>query len=347
MTPEIKFIIDTIFSKTEGQNIEFKEVNSKNPVNTILAYTEKYVTGFLNAAVEGDIYLGIQDSGKISGIIINRSDKDEILRTIPNKLRNTKPSVIQSCYQVNFYTVYDTESMEIENLYVVRIHVFKLEFEEEYFYKTSGGNTYLKKEASCMELPPEELAKELKNRHQKSLKRELEKINIQLDREPENKTLLRKKAEIYRFMGNVDMMNEIYEKLIDLNPKNSTTRVAYASAHKSIGDLDGALSILNDALKLDKNNSAVLKLKGSILLSSNNIEEALQSYHEALNNNPDDYTVITQIGIILRELCKYKESIYFFNYALSKYPGYRAAKYERQKTYYKMFLKRTKSNINQ
>lgn len=345
MTQQIKFIKEEIFHREEGKYVEFKKVESQKPVKKIVDHAEEYIIGFLNASVEGDIYLGINDSGEILGITLSRSQRDEIQKNIIDKLTNTDPVLPPSCYAVYIHFIYDAEYKQIEDLCIVQIHISKIE--EDYLYKTSqsihwlyittGGSTYLKKESSCIKLNNEQIAKEIKTRHQKHLRKELDNINNRLAKDPENIGILYRKADIARFMGDIEIIIETYQKLITLNPSSSKTRVAYASAYKNIGDLEGALSIINDALQVDKNNPDVLKAQGEILFISNRKNEALKSYQDALQANPDDYTILTQIGITFRDLGEYKESIKFFNYALLKSPSYRAAKYEKKKTYSKMF----------
>lgn len=345
MTQEIKFIKEETFHYQEGQYVEFKEIKSEKPVNKIVDHAEQYIIGFINALGEGDIYLGIDDGGKILGINLSRSLIDEMQKRITDKLTNVQPVLPPSCYTVYPHPVYDTEYKQINDLYIVQIHTSKIE--EDYLFRTSNGSHwlyqtggeshYLKKESSCIKLEGERLAQEIKFRHQRYLRKELEKINRNLEKDADNISLLKKKAEIAKFMGDIETMEETYEKLIILNPSNSKTRFAYASAQKSIGDLEGALSTIHDALQFDKNDFDLLKAQGEILFIANRTDEALKSYQDALKLNPDDYTTLTQIGITFRELGKYKESIKFFNYALLKSPNYRAAKYEKKKTYSKMF----------
>lgn len=345
MTQQIKFIQEKIFHKEEGKYVEFKSVESQKPVKKIVNHAEEYIIGFLNASVEGDIYLGINDSGNIRGITLSRSQRDEIQKNITDKLTNIDPVIPPSCYGVNIHFVHDAEGKQIEDLCIVQIQISKIE--EDYLYKTSEGihwlyetkegSNYLKKESSCLKLNNQQIEQEIKYRHQKYLKKELENINKQLLKCPKNIQLLIKKLEIAKFMNNIEVIDETYKELILLKPNSSKTRVAYASAYKSIGDLEGALSVINDAIQVNKPNSDILKAQGEILLISKRTDEALKSYQDALVFNPDDYTIMTQIGIIFRELGKYKESIIFFNYALLKSPSYRAAKYEKKKTYSKMF----------
>ncbi|MEH2012109.1 hypothetical protein [Nostoc sp.] len=112
----------------------------------------------------------------------------------------------------------------------------------------------------------QQIEKEIKYRHQKHLRKELETINNQLLKSPKSIQLLIKKVEIAKFMNDIELIDETYKELIFLKPDSSKTRVAYASAHKSIGDLEGALSVLNDALQVNKPNSDILKARGEILL---------------------------------------------------------------------------------
>ncbi|MEH2225745.1 RNA-binding domain-containing protein [Nostoc sp.] len=345
MTQQIKFIQEEIFHREEGKYVEFKKVESQKPVNKIVDHAEEYIIGFLNASVKGDIYLGINDSGEIKGITLSRSDRDKIQKNITDKLTNIDPVIPLSCYSVDIHFVHDAEYKQIEDLCIVQIQVSQIE--EDYLYKTSegihwlyeteGGSNYLKKASSCIKLNNQQIEKEIKYRHQKHLRKELETIDNQLFKSPNNIQLLIKKAEIAKFMNDIELIDETYKKLILLKPNSSKTRVAYASAHKSIGDLECALSVLNDAVEFNKNNSDILKARGEILFISKRTDEALKSYQDALQLNPNDYTILTQIGITFRELGKYKESIEFFNYALLKSLSYRAAKYEKKKTYYKMF----------
>jgi hypothetical protein len=86
MSQHIRFVKGETFEKEEGRNIEFKREidSSKNIVDGIVAYAEEYVIGFLNAVIEGELYLGIDDSGIIVGINLNRNDRDNLSQKISN-----------------------------------------------------------------------------------------------------------------------------------------------------------------------------------------------------------------------------------------------------------------------
>lgn len=335
MIQQIRFFQGETFHQEEGDSVEFKEMTSRKPVNTIVNHAEEYVVGFLNAQIEGDLYLGINDSGIIQGVTLTRNDRDEIHRTIPNKLRNTEPPIPHEHYKVTVHDVLNSEQEPIEDVCVVQIHISKTE--EKDLYRTSGGSVYLKKGSSCIKLSGKEIDQIIENRLQIYLRKEADELDKRLEKYPNNRELLEKRAKVAKFMGDIDTMDKMYITLLELNPKNPEIRIEYATAHKSIGDLEGALSILNDALKLDINESSIFKSKGLMLLGLDRWNEALQSYQQALKQNPDDYTTLTQIGVTFRQLGKYGESIQFLNYALSKSPSYRLAKYEKKKTYYEIF----------
>lgn len=335
MTQQIDFVQGEPFHQDEGDFVEFKEITSKKPVKTIIEHAEKYVLGFLNAQIKGDLYLGIDDSGTIQGISLNRNDRDEVKREVPNKLKSTDPHVPHKYYEIGIHDVSNSSYELITDLCVVQIHVIAIA--EKFPYRTSGGSVYLKKGSICSKLTSDEITEEIQRRTLIHLRKEADELDRKIHKNPDNRDILRKRAEIAKYMRDVDIMEKTYNKLLELNPKNSEIRIEYATARKDIGNSEGALSVLNNALKLDMNDSSVLKSKGLILLGLDRWEEARQSYQEALRLNPDDYTIITRIGVALRQLGKYSESIQFLNYALSKSPSYKLAKYEKKKTYYEIF----------
>jgi tetratricopeptide (TPR) repeat protein len=336
MTQQFNFVQGETFDREEGDSVEFKAITSNNPVNMIGKDAQKYVVGFINAQIEGDLYFGIDNSGIIQGVTLNRNHRDEIDQNIPNTLKHTDPPIPFHYYKVSFHNIFNSEGARIEDLYVVQIHVIKTE--DKYpLYKTSGRIVYLKKGSTCMELKSEEIAKEIERRTQVHLRKEADELDKKLEKEPNNRSILESRAKVAKHMGDVDTMDRVYQKLLELNPKSSAVRLKYAIDRKSIGDLEGALSILNEALKSNINDFSILNNKGLMLLGLDRWDEALLFYQDLLKTKPDDYTIITQIGVIFRHQGKYSESIQFLNYALAKSPNYRLAKYEKKKTYQEIF----------
>jgi tetratricopeptide (TPR) repeat protein len=338
MTQQINFVQGEIFNQEEGASVEFKEIKAPDPVNRIkkiVDHAEKYVVGFLNAQIEGYLYLGIDDSGIIQGVTLNRNDRDEIRRSIPDKLRRTDPAIPHHYYDVNVHNISNSEGARLDNLYVVQIHVIKTE--DKYPYRTSGGSMYLKKGSTCMKLNSQEIAQEIERRTQVHLRKKSDELDRRLEKEPNNRDLLSKRAEVATYMGDVANMARFYGKWLELDPKNPKITIEYATAYQSIGDREGALSILNEALKSNSNDFSILNNKGLMLQGLDRWDEALLFYQSLLETKPDDYTIVTQIGVIFRHQGKYSESIEFLKYALKISPNYRLAKYEKKKTYQEIF----------
>jgi len=340
MTQQINFVQGEIFNQEEGAYVEFKEIKSPQPlnrINTIVDHAERYVVGFLNARIEGDLYLGIDDSGIIQGVTLNRNDRDEISRSIPDKLRRTD-AAIPHHYDVNVHDVFNSERKRIEDLCIVQIHVFKTEDKKALgLYRTSGGSVYLKKGSTCMKLKSEEIDKEYERRIQVHLRKEADELDKELEKTPNDRRILKRRAKVATYMGDVDTMERVYLKLLELDPKSSAFRLNYAIDRKSLGDLEGALSILDEAIQSNINDSSILNNKGLMLQDLDRWNEALLFYQSVLKRKPDDYTIITKIGVVFRHLGKYSQSLQFLNYALAKSPNYRLAKYEKKKTYLEYF----------
>ena len=341
MTQPIYFVKGESFPQEEGDSVEFKDIKSQRPVNTIVNHAEEYVVGFLNAQIEGDLYLGIDDSGIIQGVSLNRKDRDEILRCIPNKLGMTDPPISHHDYILTVHDIFNSERERIEEKSVVQIHVIKTEYKD--IYRTSGRSVYLKKGSSCMNLTIEQIRKEIERRTQVHLRKEADELDKELEKTPNDRRILKRRAKVAKYMGDVDTMERVYLKLLELDPKSSAFRLNYAIDRKSLGDLEGALSILNEAIKSNIKDVSILNNKGLMLQDLDRWDEALLFYENLLKRQPDDYTILTKIGVVFRHQGKYSESLNFLNCALGKSPNYRLAKYEKKKTYQE-FFKRGNTN---
>ncbi|MFM7364313.1 MAG: hypothetical protein ACKO11_07410 [Cuspidothrix sp.] len=285
------------------------------------------------------MYIGIDNSGKIEGVNLNKKQRDEVNK-IYSQLQGIRPSIIPSMIDVDTHFVYDIELNKISDLCIVQIHINKYKRDPLEIIHNTGScfyiirkTVYLKKGSECPELKKEVVEEETR----KVLISLLSDVENKLIKNPDDYSLLRRKRDIALEMQDKKLIDEVYDQIKTFKPNNSNIDLKRVSDHKNIGDLDGALSIICEKLNLDQSNYEYLKLQGEILSLVDRRNEAVQSYEDALNNNPDDYTILTRIGIIFRELGKYKESLKFLNYALSKAPNYRAAKYEKKKTYSKMF----------
>jgi tetratricopeptide (TPR) repeat protein len=344
MSQNIHFVKGEVFHKEEGKCIEFKrEIDStSNFVNGIVTLAEKYVIGFLNAIIEGELYIGIDNSGIIVGIPLNRDDRDKLSQQISNKLRDSDPPVPMSCYEVETIEIFDALGRLIEDLNIVRIRILQAD-EEEYLYKatkvwfyTTDKQVFYKKGTNCFKLNSQEIAAEIRKRTLKHLRIEADKLDEILKTDPNNVDIIWQRIGNAKGMGDIEALDSLYAKLFEIT-KSPKVKEDQAKAHKTLGDLEGAETIINEVIQSDGSNNSNLKTKGEILQDLGRWEEAYQSYKQAYDKNTDDYTALTQIGIVLRKSGRYKESIQYFNDALKKAPNYRLAKYEKKATYYEMF----------
>lgn len=89
----------------EDSKTEFKSLLEAKDVPTSIAdYAKKYVCAFLNAR-GGRIFFGIQNNGRVHGILMNRQLKDEIRLKIDVALNNMRPSVDPHLCRVRFLKV--------------------------------------------------------------------------------------------------------------------------------------------------------------------------------------------------------------------------------------------------
>ncbi len=348
MSEDIVFIKGEIFHKEENQYIEFKrevDSNKKDIVNGIVDYSERYILGFLNAMVKGELYLGIDDSGEVSGINLSREGRDDLNKKISDKLRNANPTVPMSCYKVEALEVFDPSGEIINDLNVIRISVLQADEEEflykatksgTWFYKTDKDETYYKTSGTCIRLSSEEIAAEIRKRTLKYLQKEADKLDKELIKDPKNTGLLEKRINNAKNMGDAHTLDDLYKRLMEVKD-NPQIKERQAKAHRDLGDLKGAEDIINEVIQSGVSSSSSLKIRGDILKDLKRWNEAYQSYEQAYNQNPNDYTILTKMGIILRDLGRHQESIQCFNEVLKKFPQYRFAKYEKRLTYYEMF----------
>ena len=347
MSQNTHFVKGEIFQKEEGKCIEFKREidSSKNIVNGIVDYAEKYVICFLNAIIEGELYIGVDNLGTIFGINLNRNDRDNLSQQISNKLKNADPPVPMSCYEIETLEVFDAFGNPIEDLNIVRVVVLQAD-EEEYLYKaaksgcwfytTDEAHVFYRKGTNCFKLNSQEIATEIRNRTLKYLRKEANKLDEILKTEPNNVDALWQRIGNAKSMRDIETLDNLYTRLFEIT-KSSKVKEAQAEAHKNLGDLKGAETIIDELIQSGESNNSTFKAKGAILQDLGRWEEAYQSYQQAYDKNTDDYTALTQIGIVLRKSGRYKESIQYFNDALKKAPKYRLAKYEKKLTYYEMF----------
>ena len=227
---ETKFIKGSTVKEKEN-NIEYKGIYSKDPYSdkgqesiksTILDdYLKKYVVGFLNAAIEGTLFLGISDTRKVEGIYLTAKTYDHILARFSQKIREIDPpKVPESCCKIIPHPLFDESLNEITDCYILEIKTSQI-LKQKFLYRTSkSGKYYFRNGASTEELNGMRLAEEQEYRHTQFLLQDLSKIDSELQEKPKNIKLREKKANILRYLGRTDECLQIYEELYQDQPNN-------------------------------------------------------------------------------------------------------------------------------
>jgi len=172
------------------------------------------------------------------------------------------------------------------------------------------------------------------------LNRSAKKLDEDLERDPNNQEKLLNRATVAEQLDDFETMERMYEQLLLLNSDSPTILISkYSKACERMNKPEKALEILN---RDTQPSPKTLEKKGLLLSKLDRSDEANESYSKAqrlyeLTLHLNDYVTITRIGILLRSQGKYRESIKSFDRALKISPNYRAAKYEKKKSYYELF----------
>lgn len=134
----------------ENLEYEFKEVKGSNPARSIRDVVDQYAVAFLNRE-GGSIYWGIQNSDRVVvGVNLSYAERDEIRRTVSEKLNGIKPAISPAFYKFELHSVI-SETGPIDNLYVIELSIPKVISKDLYFsikdeawIKTHGGKRELK-----------------------------------------------------------------------------------------------------------------------------------------------------------------------------------------------------------
>jgi hypothetical protein len=159
------FTLGKIFNQDECMEVEFKEIKGENPVNSIKDIADQYIVAFLNSANQnsGSIFWGIRDADRVvTGVALDYAKRDDLRRTLINKLCDIQPAIPLTSYRVLFHRVSD-EGQDVDDLYVLEINVTAIS-RTQFLYSTGKGEVYLKTDGGKKKLTTYELQIELLNR---------------------------------------------------------------------------------------------------------------------------------------------------------------------------------------
>jgi predicted HTH transcriptional regulator len=127
----------------ETRHFEFKTIAGRNPVKTIKNTIAEYAVAFLNSE-GGRIYWGIKDDDRsVVGIRLDHSERDELRRSVADKLSTINPPIDPTHWRVEISPVFPPDGYSpLQDLVVVEIIVPRPDSASP--YATSGNEVFVR-----------------------------------------------------------------------------------------------------------------------------------------------------------------------------------------------------------
>ena len=108
--------------------------------------TTKYICAFLNA-IGGTLYIGIDDSGKVKGIKLDRNTRDDFTLKIDNMLRCFDPVIMADEVMVSYEPIFTDHKLkkQMKELYVIEIRICQKSCNRDELYFTDAGKCFVRK----------------------------------------------------------------------------------------------------------------------------------------------------------------------------------------------------------
>ncbi|MCI5192668.1 MAG: ATP-binding protein [Candidatus Electrothrix sp. AU1_5] len=132
-------------SLEENREVEFKEIRAKGKraVKSIVNQADEYAIAYLNSNTPGKILWGIRDTDRcVTGVQLNYSERDELRRTVHEKLCKITPKLDPSQFRIELHGVQNEENHYISDLYIVELTIPTSISTTPYF--TESGKTWVK-----------------------------------------------------------------------------------------------------------------------------------------------------------------------------------------------------------
>ncbi|XP_029475890.1 schlafen-like protein 1 [Rhinatrema bivittatum] len=131
----------------ETRNVEFKRGGGEYLSLTFKHHVRKYTCAFLNSE-GGSLFVGIEDTGVITGIQCNHRDEDRVRLLVDSVVKGFRPPVFPQAYALSFIPVikagYDSLFLKVIQL---TVHPHK-QMGEPVLYDTDRGEVYIRRDGS-------------------------------------------------------------------------------------------------------------------------------------------------------------------------------------------------------
>ncbi len=231
--------------------------------------------------------------------------------------------------------------------------VHAVQFLNEFYYQLASGReieasyrlgyNLIKREGCSEELSLPRLFTKNDEVRRRDLEKELDICLKQIEKDPSNVQLRKKKASLLTDLGRIDEVDDAYEKVSSLDPENPSIRVQQGDALEQLGDHKKANAAYEKALELDEKDYKVWWKKARVLVKAGKNMEAGECYKNALSllpPSPDNYVICREYGNALGRLEQFYESILLYQTSLCLQPNYRIANHDKKQVYKKIYAKK-------
>ena len=130
--------------------------HAQNPVKAIVdKYIDEYVNVYLNTN-GGIVYFGVENDGQVSGVRLDRKQRDDLRTRVDQVVKEFAPSVDPDLYSLHFVPVVGEGAAP--DLYVVELHVSK---GRESLYWTGSQKAWVRGEGGNLPMPADMLERRL------------------------------------------------------------------------------------------------------------------------------------------------------------------------------------------
>ena len=141
----------------EDRNTEFKACTTRAfNISLAVELIAPYVSAFLNTE-GGTIYYGVRDDGVVTGVVLNRKLRDNLVLALDAAINKFTPHVNSDNYNIHFADVCNSHMQKMPEMYVVEISVKAGSKNEVYF--THKKEAYIRRDASICQLSGPQIVK--------------------------------------------------------------------------------------------------------------------------------------------------------------------------------------------
>ncbi|OTW93908.1 hypothetical protein BK702_03735 [Bacillus thuringiensis serovar cameroun] len=166
----VRYVKDSVLNEEEYRYVEFKEVKGENPIRSILSLVDQYVVAYLNERIKqfpGRIIWGVTDKErKVVGVNLDYKQRDELRKSITDRLSQIQPPIPLSSYQIDIKKVHDSNLNYIEDIYIVEVIIEKNN--SNYLFATPKGEVYIKTDGGKQKLSHFQVQEEILFRNKRN-----------------------------------------------------------------------------------------------------------------------------------------------------------------------------------